>query len=299
MPPQGSRRRLKEGEGDGVDRITDLPEELLLLILGGLGSVRESARTSVLSRRWRGLWTGLPKLVFHDEDPGLVEAVLAQITCPVLNCLDISFQTAVTAQRVSTLLHGAARRSPETFSIRVEFQEVGWYPIRLPCFDRTASLRTFMLHDPIGPPQPGEFTMLTSLSMGGCCMDPAALLPMCPRLRVLELNDCWDLHTVKVHSRSLEELSVCTNSTNRETHHIDIDAGVLKDVKVVMWTDDLLSVSFSAPMVKNLDWKCYSASNVRFGMLWHLKTIRERKLNGFYVVSLRIDCYVSLLCLVS
>ncbi|KAK1367644.1 hypothetical protein POM88_033736 [Heracleum sosnowskyi] len=63
----GKRRRLESkklvfvGDGvckegtDGSDRISNLPQELLQCILERL-SVRDAARTSVLSKQWRSLW---------------------------------------------------------------------------------------------------------------------------------------------------------------------------------------------------------------------------------------------------
>ena len=54
------------GSDGGVDRISSLPDDLLHAILIRL---RDAARTSVLSRRWRRVWAHLPELSFrwrHD-----------------------------------------------------------------------------------------------------------------------------------------------------------------------------------------------------------------------------------------
>ncbi|KAL4590304.1 hypothetical protein LXL04_003232 [Taraxacum kok-saghyz] len=47
---------------DGADLISNLPDHILLLILSGLPSTEEIIRTSILSRRWRYLWTSIPSL---------------------------------------------------------------------------------------------------------------------------------------------------------------------------------------------------------------------------------------------
>ncbi|TVU38533.1 hypothetical protein EJB05_11908, partial [Eragrostis curvula] len=44
------------------DRISDLPDDLLLRILARLQSTAQAARTSVLSRRWRRVWVHVPEL---------------------------------------------------------------------------------------------------------------------------------------------------------------------------------------------------------------------------------------------
>jgi hypothetical protein len=51
-PPHGIRSQR-------TDLICALPDEMLLQVLARLGCIRAAAQTSLLSRRWRGLWIGL------------------------------------------------------------------------------------------------------------------------------------------------------------------------------------------------------------------------------------------------
>jgi hypothetical protein len=80
-------------EGGGgtteVDRISALPDDLLPLV--HLECSRDAARTSVLARRWRGLWTCLPEHFFNFDgvDPETVEATLARVTRPTPDHLGI------------------------------------------------------------------------------------------------------------------------------------------------------------------------------------------------------------------
>ncbi|CAI0468371.1 unnamed protein product [Linum tenue] len=61
-------RDLKEsgggGEEDGEDRISDLPDQIIHIILNRLKSPDAASRTSVLSRRWFQLWRGYPSFGF-------------------------------------------------------------------------------------------------------------------------------------------------------------------------------------------------------------------------------------------
>ncbi|CAI9292390.1 unnamed protein product [Lactuca saligna] len=47
---------------DGDDRICSLPDPVLHLILSRLPSTEESIRSSILSKRWRNVWTSVPSI---------------------------------------------------------------------------------------------------------------------------------------------------------------------------------------------------------------------------------------------
>ena len=52
--PKASKRE------DGVDLISKIPDAILILILSRLSSTEEQIQSSILSRRWRSLWTAVP-----------------------------------------------------------------------------------------------------------------------------------------------------------------------------------------------------------------------------------------------
>ncbi|PWA50824.1 F-box domain, FBD domain, Leucine-rich repeat domain, L domain-like protein [Artemisia annua] len=53
---------------NGVDYISNMPDPILQLILQGLPTTEEVVRTSVLSTRWRYLWTSIPYFPSLDLD---------------------------------------------------------------------------------------------------------------------------------------------------------------------------------------------------------------------------------------
>ncbi|XP_059315525.1 F-box/LRR-repeat protein 25-like [Lycium ferocissimum] len=60
----------------GEDRLSDLPESILIHILSLLPDGKEVVRTSVLSKHWRILWKSVPvSLIYTDETPYLIASI--------------------------------------------------------------------------------------------------------------------------------------------------------------------------------------------------------------------------------
>ncbi|GJW91506.1 F-box/LRR-repeat protein 25-like protein [Tanacetum coccineum] len=60
-------------EKEEEDRISVLPECLLLEIISRLPTTKEAIRTSTLSKRWENLWTLVPNLVFRYDDDVVID----------------------------------------------------------------------------------------------------------------------------------------------------------------------------------------------------------------------------------
>ncbi|KAL6639270.1 hypothetical protein ACP70R_023000 [Stipagrostis hirtigluma subsp. patula] len=279
-PPGGARRRRRRqagGDAVGEDRISSLPDDMLREVLARLPS-SEAVRTGVLSRRWRGLWTELGALWFYGVDPDAVDAALAQVTRPTLNSLEIHSDNVslwdITPDRLNSLLGAAARLAPLELAITMWPVYGSAEAFELPCFGRTVHLSLDMLPPVLRlmPPASGEFTALKSLSLDKVELDPGALLPLCPSLRVLKMHRVYGFETFAIHSASLQVLDVGIDY-QWEISCIDIDAPVLKVVDLDFYMAKEFSVSFSAPMVEKLKWVCITGHhNVGFGV-WLLNTI--------------------------
>ncbi|KAL6639239.1 hypothetical protein ACP70R_022969 [Stipagrostis hirtigluma subsp. patula] len=270
-------RRCHDGDrdGDGVDRISGLPDDLLLQVLARLRCARAAARASVLSRRWRGLWSHLPELSFREIAPDALNAALDQVARTDLSLLDISVSKdyRISPAGVASLLRTAARLAP------VELGLVVWgyckdrnIPIEVPCFHRATSIKLDVRNLHLTPPaQAGQLPVLERLSMAGCTFDTGAMVSRCPRLRVLEVLDCWSLGIVKVHSTTIQELAVHGSAWHGG---IDIVAPVLKNFTLDTHMGGDFSMSFLAPLVEDLRWSCLcNFVNVDIGQMWRLSTL--------------------------
>ncbi|CAN6340076.1 unnamed protein product [Urochloa humidicola] len=124
-----SGRRLvpQQRGGGGGDRISALPDEILLQILAGLGSTSEAARTTILSRRWTGLWPELHVLThaFRGADPVASVAALRDFLAgggarPDFSRLVIHVPwRRVDAAEVTSLLRAAETHAPEDLTVVV------------------------------------------------------------------------------------------------------------------------------------------------------------------------------------
>jgi len=123
-------------------------------------------------------------------------------------------------------------------------------------------------------PTATEFPKLETLSLSGCIMDLSALVPRCPRLRVLSVRTPHEVDTITVHSASLQELVV---STSRFTSTIDIVAPALRKLTLALefrGIDNSLSVV--APMVEEVTWRCLYYMYVGIGKMWRVSSLKVR-----------------------
>ncbi|CAM0952168.1 unnamed protein product [Alopecurus aequalis] len=290
-PRRSGPRRCPDGGGE--DRISALPDDMLLQVLVRLRCARAAAVTSFLARRWRGLWRHIFELSFRKIPLDAVDAALQQVVCPALSRLEIEIperHTIMDPARVSALLNVAARFAPADLVVDV------WgdckddkFPIEIPCFQRATSIKLSVANLYLTlPAGRAEFPVLERLYVVGCRFDNmnmVELISRCPHLRVLEVCRCWGLDTVKVHSPTIEELAVDGLLTN-----LDIMAPVLKQFRLRATMDRDFSVEFSALMVEDLLWSCsFHHQNMGIGKIWCVRSVDIRTEESGYVLVLDID----------
>ncbi|XP_024310435.1 uncharacterized protein LOC112268705 [Brachypodium distachyon] len=274
--------------GADADRISTLPDDLLLVVLACLGCAATAAGTSLLSRRWRSLWTGLRKLVFHDIPFELLEEVLSRFS-PNVSLLEIRIpeqpgDIANTAGHLNSLLRAAARLEPEEFIFTVPSSLARvCAEINLPCFHRAKSIVVHFDSFITLEPTDGEehFSALKTLSLTGSNVtDAEAFLRRCQRLRSFTI---WAPTIVlgddlRVHSTSLLELIVAVTTAWGEL--IDIDAPELKVLFVAMFAFENANISVSVPNVEKLSWSCLYARGTNGFGLWNLEKVTLLKAPG-------------------
>nr|CAB3490137.1 unnamed protein product [Digitaria exilis] len=250
----------------GEDRISELPDELLHVILLRLGSSRAAARTSALSRRWRRVWAHLPELrlgTHHDPPPlpaSLLDAVDGALagysaTAP-LEHLGILFFTGgpnVTASRAAPWLRFAAKHVVGEFNLRVPYQKMGkdQEELELPACTRAKTIK-LKLQDPwrLRPQLACTFAALISLTIRDCRMEAKELTAMvskhCLCLRDLILFiDLVEVSDVSVLSDTLHSLTFFVANTRQ----LEVIAGNLEKLTV----DDAAKARISSSKLAEVD----------------------------------------------
>ncbi|XP_047080239.1 uncharacterized protein LOC124690977 [Lolium rigidum] len=118
------------GEDSGDDRISTLPNDILLNILDRL-HVSNAAKTSILSRRWSQLSAKLPRLIINPLPEGLLSLFGRDLSRANISDGDLARLNAATFKATKSVL---ARREPGSDTIRLlstTFYLIGDVPISI------------------------------------------------------------------------------------------------------------------------------------------------------------------------
>ncbi|XBI98591.1 hypothetical protein VPH35_018811 [Triticum aestivum] len=181
------------GGGGGEDRLSALPDDVLVHILLKLCDTALAARTSVLARRWRRVWALLPELHFPvGTGPDRIRAALTAHDAPAFRHLFVA-AIEVTPESAASWLPIAARRLSGVlhFKNRGDMNEASAGErgaLQLPCFEKATKVVLDLRSIGLTLPPSGEFTRLTDLELvhiqlhGPCSLSDVVSSPRCPSL---------------------------------------------------------------------------------------------------------------------
>ncbi|TVU40445.1 hypothetical protein EJB05_13910, partial [Eragrostis curvula] len=269
------------GADAGEDRLSALPDDILVLILLRLDTISEAARTCVLSLPWRRIWTLLPEITFCiDPDYHHIREVLSVSEAPVLHSIFVVTKCD-TPDFVAAWLPLAARRLSGylVYENLVEgHEEEVDRAIPLPCFGNATEIDLELGFLALSLPSSGVFTGLTELCLksvrflGPCDLDDVVSSPRCPGLRRLRVRKTRGLHVLAIQSKSLLKIDLgYLNGLQK----LSIDASALKKLTLLFSFRHHQPVAdISAPQLVFFRWRgAYDPSSVQLGNLGQLQRL--------------------------
>ncbi|KAM0853655.1 hypothetical protein ACQ4PT_050948 [Festuca glaucescens] len=233
------------------DRLSALPDDILRSILLRLSSTTSAARTSVLSRRWRGLWAQLPEIHFpFPSNPAAVGPALAATAAgPALRLLHVACRDDAGAEAWLRTAAGRLVAGGELyFYNRTPGQEranvgaLSWQclTLQLPCFETAARVWLRLGFVDLELPLAGVFSRLTELRLEHVNLDSESeseselgnmvSSPRCPVLRELCISIARGLDSLCIISETLERLELNMLNGLKE---LTINAPMLRALNVV------------------------------------------------------------------
>nr|GEV28493.1 hypothetical protein [Tanacetum cinerariifolium] len=257
------RRKIKHGVKE--DRISSLPDCLLVEIISRLPTTKHAIRTTcTLSKRWQHLWTLLPNLVFVVRDDVTDRSFATDLTHyfsfidkTLMKChtthldlnmfmLDICYNGWVDVpikKQVISWIHYAISRNVKEVDIRLwdvgiaEFTYDDELFFNNSCFARVKVDRCVF-----SPPLDGviSWSKLKCLCISRGKLDEdmiGKLLSGSPCLETLELNECYGYKRIDITSKSVKNLVFSQYNSQHERS---------------LWKTYIDSIEINAPYISSL-----------------------------------------------
>ncbi|EYU44917.1 hypothetical protein MIMGU_mgv1a025728mg [Erythranthe guttata] len=205
-------RNYPEQSELSIDRLSDLPDSVICHILSFLPT-KFSVRTSILSQRWRFLWSYVPNLYFHLENQGIINRVMLLRRARTINAFHLDRGTEWSAYQLQTWITFAVMRGVQRLNLCLQDEET------FPEHNLPVSLFTCKT--------------LVDLRLRNCALIPASGAAVClPRLKIL--------HLVYVEFEADESLP-----------HLLSGCPVLEEFEMALLCD-MVCCGLSSPTIKRL-----------------------------------------------
>ncbi|KAL3620480.1 hypothetical protein CASFOL_035392 [Castilleja foliolosa] len=245
-------KRIKESS---IDRLSALPDALLVHILSFLRSVEEAAVTSVLSKRWQFLWTEFPTLCFRgrsddvEDTRKLVNRIHRTLVLRSVNYLDelviqLTYDQCF-ASDVDTWVEFALRNKVKKFHLGLRVCDDPLYTIPEVMYSCQSFTRLCLQECIFAPIKAIDWKSLTELFIEDVELQDHVIqmiLSGCPVLRSLHLTDCWGYKYLNIDSQSLQELKLQESEVNYTGTLLEISAPYLHSLCILFFPIDIKTV---------------------------------------------------------
>lgn len=274
-----------------IDRISDLPDEILHQILSKLLSIKSIAQTSVLSKRWKHVWLCYPDLDFttttvHNNNRRMISSINQ-----VLSHHDKNFGIRVLRLKrdrlsftcLNTLFRTAIKNNVQELDVEVSTDDYFNFPRSVLSSNSLRVFKLMSLYPGFRLPPPlilkNGFQSLFSLSLSRVILyDQPCLINLFddlsfPKLRNLTLEMCVGLKRLNVRCRGIQDLSL---KSCYDLEELRICIQRLKNLTVMncfhVYTDNSF-VEIDAPTLGTIYWSNISLTHKC--VLENLKSVNE------------------------
>ncbi|XP_019450499.1 PREDICTED: putative F-box/FBD/LRR-repeat protein At4g03220 isoform X2 [Lupinus angustifolius] len=289
METRSSKRRriaqiLENEANSAIDRISDLPDDVLHQILF-LVPIKCVAQMSVLSKRWKLLWSTFPDLDFTTLNPFDISSKNLKFSTPmdfitqVLSVRDkhsdirvLCFRGGLGFSRLNSLFRSAIKHNVRELDIEVTTSVTKDDYFNFPrCVIGSESLRVLKLKSGFRLPPSSimrdGFQSLHTLSLSLVILYNQPYLSdlfsesSFPLLKNLHLDMCFGLKYLHVGCRGLKDLSL---DKCFQLHGLDISCAKLEKMRVTSSFDAYSKKSWvriNAPKLEHLFWQHNAVSD--------------------------------------
>ncbi|XP_013700096.2 probable FBD-associated F-box protein At1g32375 [Brassica rapa] len=234
-----------------MDRISQLPDELLLKILAMLPTMKDVVDTMLLSKRWQLLWMMVPRIKYKDtyKNPKygsfslFVDRSFFRHEAPVIEALHFKLGSICGSEDIQAWMRSADKRCVRELTIKIYTDTdsvlLPWSLYRGGCSMLvTLNIRNAVLVDDLE--QPISFPFLRTLSLESMKYPSGEfvkkLLSNCHVLENLVVEQCEadnaTIFTVIVPSLKSLVLKTLENKLGNDAHGFVIDAPSLENFDI-------------------------------------------------------------------
>ena len=314
-----------KSEEEEEDRISSLPDCLLLDIISRLGETKYAIRTGTLSKRWQHLWTKVPNLIFlyfgndFPQFHSSVERIISQSNNLTKLQLHSNY-TDQTKSHVNNCIRNAITHNVQIFDFYMSYYLCycddypcdcdTWFVLPECFFVSSCFIHLKLSHCVFKHAVVVSWENLRTLHIQDAGLDKDVIeniLSGSPLLETLMLSCCYGFGLLDITNKSVKNLVFSGYDDIMYPYSVEINAPYTLSltIKGCLVLEKLLLLNVSSVIKAELDYHCESLKmcddvkeEMLKGLLLSLGHVKEVKI-GDYCLEVQLSFYLAICGLVA